>query len=68
MKRFLVAVACFAVVASNPVLAKGGTNMHEMASSRHDDETGSVGFAGCSRARHRDCHTHRCVSPTDYWR
>jgi hypothetical protein len=71
MKRFLFAVAWLAVMAGNPILAKGGTNMHEMASSRHDDDpgtTGAIGFGGCGRGRHRDYHTHRCVGPTGFWR
>jgi hypothetical protein len=71
MTRFLLAVAWFAVICGNPALAKGGTNMHEMASSRHDDDpsiTGSIGFAGCGRWRYRDCHTHRCVGPTNFRR
>jgi hypothetical protein len=38
MKRFLLAVACFAVIASNPATARGGTNMHEMSSSRHPED------------------------------
>jgi hypothetical protein len=32
MRRFLLAVACFAVFGSNLAMANGGTNMHEMAS------------------------------------
>jgi hypothetical protein len=74
MGRFLLAVACFTVIAtnpaSNPALAKGGTNMHEMASSRHDDSsvTNAIGFTGCGRGRYRDCHTHRCVGPADFRR
>jgi hypothetical protein len=71
MGRFLLAVACFMVIAVNPVLAKGGTNMHEMASSRHDDDpstTGSIGFHSCGYGRYRHSHTDRCVRPADFRR
>jgi hypothetical protein len=48
VKRFLLAVACLAVIASNTAMARGGTNMHEMASSRHDGDPSmnDSGFVG----------------------
>jgi hypothetical protein len=71
MTRFPLAVACFTVIAANPVLAKGGTNMHEMASSRHDDDpsvTDSIGFHSCGHGRYRHSHTDRRVRPADFRR
>jgi hypothetical protein len=70
MGRFFLAVA-FTIIAGNPVLAKGGTNMHEMAASHHDDDrsiTYSIGFTRCGHRRFRDSHTHRCRGPADTWR
>jgi hypothetical protein len=66
MKRFLVAVAWFTAVTSNPVLAHG-TNAHEFASERRDDVsvTNMIGFPGCGYGRYRDSHTHKCISPAD---
>jgi hypothetical protein len=74
MRRFLLAVTCFTVIAanpaSNPAMARG-TNMHEMASSRHDSDpsvTGSIGFMSCGHGRYRHSHTDRCVRPADFRR
>jgi hypothetical protein len=70
MRRFLLAVALF-TVASNPAMAKGGTNMHEMASSRHDNKpnvTNSIYFTGCSCGRYRNYRTHKYIIPADFWR
>jgi hypothetical protein len=70
MERFFLAVA-LTVVAGNPALAKGGTNMHEMAASRHEDDqsiTYSIDFIRCGHGRFRDSHTHRCVGRADSWR
>lgn len=38
MRRFVLALAWFAVIASNAATARGGTNMHEMADEEHVGE------------------------------
>jgi hypothetical protein len=73
MKRFLV-VACFMVLA-NASLARGGTNMHEMASQRPSVVRAgpptlllpppSEFLKGCGRGRYRDPATHSCRGPAD---
>ena len=67
VKYFLLAVAWFAVLAANSAMAKGGTNSHEIASPRQDDDptTSSTSFTGCGRGRYRDARTHRCVGPAN---
>lgn len=73
VKRFPLVIAWFAVIAFDPAMAKGGTNMHEMASSRHEDEKpnfmNSIGFIGCGRGRYRDSRKcpHRCPGPAEFW-
>jgi hypothetical protein len=73
MRRFLLAVALF-TVASNPAMAKGGTNMHEMASSHSVVRAGPPTLSlppprefltGCGRGRYRDPHTQKCRGPAD---
>jgi hypothetical protein len=51
-------------MANNPAIAKGGTNSHEMTSTRQDDvpATSSISFTGCGRGRYRDAHTNKCVA------
>ena len=75
VERLLLAVVWVAVMAgdtaSNPAMAKGGTNAHEMASEHRDIEPGitdSIGFTGCGRGRYRDSRTHKCVGPADVGR
>jgi hypothetical protein len=75
MKRFLVAAACLAATGSSPAMAKGGTNMHEMASqpqpvARAGPPTLSLPppsefLAGCGRGRYRDPTTRSCRGPAD---
>ena len=67
IKYFLLAVAWFAVSASNSVMARGGTNAHEMASTRHHDDVplSSMRFVDCDRERYRDFRTERCVGTAD---
>ena len=77
MKRFL-AFAYLMVVASHPAMAKGGTNMHEMASqqppvARAGPPMPSLPpptefLTGCGRGRYRDPATHHCRGPADIWR
>lgn len=57
-------------MAYNPAMAKGGTNSHEMTSTRQDDvpATSSISFTGCGRGRYRDAHTNKCVGPADVGR
>jgi hypothetical protein len=52
-------------------LGKGGTNMHELANTRHGVPTyqspfPSDGFVGCGRGRYRDPRTHKCRGPADF--
>ena len=78
MQRFLLAIAWFSVISSNPALAKGGTNMHEMASQRPSVVRAgaptlwlpppSEFLAGCGRGRYRDPSTHACRGPADVGR
>ena len=67
VKHFLLAVACFAVLAGNSAMAKGGTNSHEIASPRQDDDptTSSTSFTGCGRGRYRDARNNRCIGPAN---
>jgi hypothetical protein len=62
--RFLLAIVWLAVVANAPAVARGGTEAHELVSTRHDDDpiTNSL---GCGRGRYRDPHTHACIGPAD---
>lgn len=79
MKRFLLAAVCFAAIASNPAMAKGGTNFHEMSASRQVPVVragvptlslppGSEFLTGCGRGRYRDPATHGCRGPADIGR
>jgi hypothetical protein len=71
LKSLLLAVAWFAVIDSYPAMARGGTNMHEMASSRHNNQanvTNSIGFTGFGHGRYCGYRTHKCVRPADFWR
>jgi hypothetical protein len=67
VKRFPLVIAWFAVIAFDRAMAKGGTNMHEMASSRHEDEKpnfmNSIGFIGCGRGRYRDSRNAHTDAP-----
>lgn len=74
MSRFLL-IACFVVVAGNAAMAKGGTNMHELASQRPSVvragapslalPPANVFLAGCGRGRYRNAATHTCQGPAD---
>jgi hypothetical protein len=64
MKR-LILIALFAIITGDLAAAKGGTNSHEIASTRSDDDTTSS-LAGCGRGRYRDPRTLRCIGPADY--
>jgi hypothetical protein len=74
MKRFLLALIWWSVVASNAVLARG-TNIHEMASQRPSVvQAGaptlslpppSEFLSGCGRGRYRDPGKHACRGPAD---
>jgi hypothetical protein len=73
MTRFLIVV--FAVIASKPVLANGGTVMHEMASQRPSVTRAGPPMlsipqpreflTGCGRGRYRDPHSRKCRGPAD---
>jgi hypothetical protein len=60
----------FALFAPVDALGKGGTNMHEMASSSHaavasyQPTLPSSGFAGCGR--YHEPSTHKCRGPVDF--
>jgi len=64
MRVWIVPVVLFAMVASNPAVARGGTEAHEIASAHHDDDppTGSI---GCRRGRYHDPHDYGCIAPAD---
>lgn len=78
MRRFLLSVAFFAVFGGNLVIAKGGTNMHEMASQRHPVARAgaptlslpppSEFLGGCGRGRYRAPGTRACLGPADVGR
>ena len=64
MKGWILTVVLFAIIASTPAVARGGTEAHEMASNPYDDEP-TTGSIGCRRWRYHDSHTYGCVAPVD---
>jgi hypothetical protein len=64
MKGWILPVVLFAIVASNPAAARGGTEAHEMASAHHDDEP-TTGFMGCQNERYHDPDAYGCIAPAD---
>jgi hypothetical protein len=60
----------FAALIPESALAKGGTNMHEMASSRHDDRpvTNWICFTGCGCGRYHNYRIHKRIIPAHFWR
>jgi len=64
MKGWILPVVLFAIVASSPAVARGGTEVHEMASAPHDDER-TTGSIDCRRRRYRNSNTYGCVAPAE---
>jgi hypothetical protein len=67
-------ILTFAALIPGSALAKGGTNMHEMASSHSVVRAGPPTLSlppprefltGCGRGRYRDPHTQKCRGPAD---
>jgi hypothetical protein len=62
----------FALFAPVDALGKGGTVMHDVASSSHaavpsyQPNLPSSGFGACGRGRYHDPRTHKCRGPADF--
>jgi hypothetical protein len=67
---FLPLLALLVPLFPEGALGKGGTNMHEFASSHASVSTFeppslNQSFGGCGRGRYRDPHTQKCRGPAD---
>jgi hypothetical protein len=67
----LSSLLVFVIASATAALGRGGTNMHELSTSRAvapDDKALRPGgaFGNCGRGRYRDPRTHSCRGPADF--